>query len=333
MRKLTVVIIVAFALWGGYWFVASRAVQNGLSTWLSEQLGTGWVAEYSSLRTRGFPNRFDTTISDLRLESQRAGVTWQVPRFQIFALSYKPNNIIAVWPDQFSLALPGEDITITSAQIIGSVAFTPGTALELDRSSFEIDDAAIVSSRGWSMNMATARLATRQTEGTPFAHDISINASGIQPPRALLARLDPGGALPAVFEALTIDATVSFDAQWDRISYARQRPQITGLEWKKFQAIWGDLDLSASGELAIDARGVPSGLITLRTSDWREMLAIGIANGAVSSGVSQTFERALELLAALSDDPDVLEIPLRFKDGFMSFGPIPLGPAPRLARR
>ena len=333
MRKLTVVIIVACALWGGYWFVASRAVQNGLSTWLSDQLGNGWEADYSSLRTRGFPNRFDTTISDLRLVARRAGVVWQLPRFQISALSYKPNDIIAVWPDQFSLTLPGEEIAITSAKMIASVAFTPGTAMALDRSSFVTEALALVSSRRWSINMATGRLATRQTEGARFAHDIALSASGIQAPRALMARLDPGRALPAVFDMLAIDATVGFDAQWDRVSYAQARPQITELKLKKFQAVWGDLDLSASGELAIDARGVPSGQITLKATNWRKMLAIGTANGAISAGVSLTLARALEILATLSDDPEILEVPLRFKDGIVSLGPIPLGPAPRLARR
>ena len=333
MRKLIIVIIAACMLWGGYWFAASRAVQRGLATWLSDQSGDGWIAEYSSLKTRGFPNRFDTTITELALIDQRSGAAWLAPNFQIFALSYKPNHIIAVWPDQQSIALPGEQITVSSEQMIASVAFESGTSLAFDRSSFVIDNLALLSSRNWATKIAAGRIATRQTDGTPFAHDIAIEFSGVRPSVALLAQLDPAGAHPAVFDTLTIDATVGFDAQWDRHSLEQERPQITDFVLKKLQATWGELDLTAAGELAFDARGVPSGRITMKATNWRKMLTIGIATGAVSKGIALTLEQALEGLAGMSDDPDILDLPLSFQDGFMSFGPIPLGPAPRLARR
>ncbi|MGR3342418.1 MAG: DUF2125 domain-containing protein [Paracoccaceae bacterium] len=333
MRILIIVVIAACVLWGGYWFVGSRAVQSGLTTWLSGQPGNGWIAEYSSLKTRGFPNRFDTTITDLELVDQRSGAAWRAPNLKILALSYRPNHIIAIWPDQQSITLPGEQIFVTSEHMVASIAFEPGTSLTLDRSSFVLDNLAFVSSRNWAAKIATARLATRQTDGAQFAHDIAIEASGVQPPAVLLAQLDPAGVQPAVFDTLKFDVTIGFDAQWDRNSLQQEQPQVIALELKIMQAIWGELDLLAAGELAFDTRGVPSGRIAIKATNWREMLAIGIATGAVSQGISLTLERALQLLADTSDDPDILEVPLSFQDGFMSFGPIPLGPAPRLVRR
>ena len=333
MRILIIVIIAACALWGGYWFVGSRAVQAGLSTWLSDQSSNSWMAGYSSLKTRGFPNRFDTTITDLELVNQRSGTAWLAPDFKILALSYRPNHIIAIWPDQQSITLRGEKISVTSKQMVASVAFEPGTSLILDRSSFVLDGLAFSSSRNWAAKIATARLATRQTDGKQFAHDIAIEASGVQPPAALLAQLDPAGAQPTVFDTLKIDVTIEFDAQWDRNSWRQEPPQVIGLELKNMQAIWGELDLLATGDLTFDARGVPSGRIAIKATNWREMLALGIAAGAVPLGISPTLERALQLLADMSDDPDILEVPLSFQGGFMSVGPIPLGPAPRLVRR
>jgi len=333
MRILIIAIIAACVLWGGYWFVASRAVQSGLSTWLSDQPGNGWSAEYSALKTRGFPNRFDTTITDLELVDQRSGAAWLAPNFKILALSYRPNHIIAIWPDQQSITLPGEQISVTSEQMVASIAFEAGTSLVFDRSSFVLDNLAFSSSRNWAAKIATARLATRQTDGKRFAHDIAIEASGVQPPAAVQALLDPGGVQPAVIDTFKIDVTIGFDAQWDRISLQQRQPQVIGLELKNMQAIWGELDLLAAGELAFDTRGVPSGRIAIKATNWRKMLAIGIATGAVSPGISLTLERALQVLADMSDDPDILEVALSFQDGFMSFGPIPLGRAPRLVRR
>ena len=40
-----------------------------------------------------------------------------------------------------------------------------------------------------------------------------------------------------------------------------------------------------------------------------------------------------ELMAALEGPPNTLDAPLTFENGFISFGPIPLGPAPRIVIR
>ena len=84
----------ASALWGGYWFIGSAGFEKGLAAWFDERRSAGWVADYSDIKTRGFPNRFDTTISDLELADTRAGLAWSAPFFQIFTLSYRPNHIV-----------------------------------------------------------------------------------------------------------------------------------------------------------------------------------------------------------------------------------------------
>ena len=122
MRNLIILIIAACMLWGGYWFAGSRAVQSGLTGWFSDQQRNGWIVEYSALKTRGFPNRFDTTITDLTLVDPRSGVAWLLPNFQIFALSYKPNHIIAVWPERQSIKLPA------NLRDCGRVLFRQGEA-------------------------------------------------------------------------------------------------------------------------------------------------------------------------------------------------------------
>ena len=41
-----------------------------------------------------------------------------------------------------------------------------------------------------------------------------------------------------------------------------------------------------------------------------------------------TLEQALSLLSSLAGRADTLDIPLTFKGGRTTFGPVPLGPAP-----
>ena len=67
MRALFFVVAALAALYGGYWFVGERRVEGGLRQALADLAADGWEVDYASLDTTGFPSRFDTTITGLRL--------------------------------------------------------------------------------------------------------------------------------------------------------------------------------------------------------------------------------------------------------------------------
>lgn len=333
MRKLLVLIIIAATLWGGYWFVGSSAVEKGLTVWFEDRQNDGWVAEYSDLGTSGFPNRFDTTITDLQLADPRTGVAWTAPFFQIFTLSYKPNHIIATWPNEQVIASPRERLTITSDKMQGSVVFKPKTALTLDHSSIVLENFAIASDQGWKTALTGGSLHTKQTTGVTNSHDIAFQASGVTPSTQFLSLLDQSGLLPDDIELLTIDSSIGFDGPWDRFAIEQARPNITSINLKHVQAKWGDLDLRIAGKLDINSAGVPEGALTIKAQNWREILHLMVNAGLIPPNLSRTVEVALEFIAASSGKTDYLDADLTFQNGRMSFGPIPLGAAPRLVIR
>jgi len=333
MRKLLVVILGLFLAWGGYWFIGSSTAQRAIAGWLDARAAQGWVANYSSVKTRGFPHRFDTTISDLELADPGTGLAWSAPFFQILTLSYTPNHIIAAWPHTQTIASPYEKITVTSDRMIGSIVFQPKTALTLLRTSIELDNFGLASDLGWSAQVEKGRFATRQTTARENAHDIYFEATGVQPSVAFRSRLDPAGLLPKTVTTLKLDTTVDFDAPWDRFAIERRRPQITALKVNDLTATWGKLDLRAAGKLTVSPDGQLNGQIMVRARNWREMLAVAVDAGLVARTISGTLENALAFMAGASGDPDMLEAPLKFRNGSLSFGPIPLGPAPRLKIR
>jgi len=333
MRKLIGVIVVLLLAWSGYWYVGSSAAQRAISGWLDQRAAQGWVANYSSVKTRGFPNRFDTTISDLELADPRTGVAWTAPFFQILTLSYTPNHIIAAWPKSQTIASPYEKITITSDRMIGSIVFQPNTALTLLRTSIELDNFGLSSDLGWSAQIEKGRFATRQTTARKNAHDIYFEATNVQPSAQFRARLDPADLLPNSIATLKLDSTVGFDAPWDRFAIERRRPQVTAFEVNDLTATWGKLDLRAAGKLTVSLDGQLNGKIMVRAKNWREMLTVAVDAGLVARTISSTLANALEFMVGTSSDPDMLEAPLTFRNGRMSFGPIPLGPAPRLKIR
>jgi hypothetical protein len=63
------------------------------------------------------------------------------------------------------------------------------------------------------------------------------------------------------------------------------------------------------------------------------MLSLAEAAGALPGGIASQIERGLSALAGLSGNPNAIDVELTFKDGRMSFGILPLGPAPRLILR
>lgn len=333
MRTAFVIVLAAFGLWAGYWAVGSIALERGLSGWLEDRAAEGWVAEYSDLAVEGFPTRFETTFRDLELADPETGVAWQAPTFRIEAASARPTRITAVWPPEQTVASPLERITVTSATMRAEIGFEPDTALALETSDFALSDMRLVSTAGWEAALADGTLTTNQAEGVENGHDIRFEASSVLPAEPLRVSLDPAGVLPETVETLRIAATLGFDAPWDRFAIEQARPQVTSIDLDELQATWGQLDLRAAGELAVDGQGVPEGRITVKATNWREMLGIARNGGLLPEALAPTVERALEILAGLSGPPDTLDAPLSFQNGLVTFGPIPLGPAPRLVIR
>lgn len=325
IRRLTIIALVAALLWGGYWVVGSVALDRGLRSWIDDRQTEGWVAEYSNLSVRGFPNRFDTTFSNLDLADPDTGLAWSLPFFQILALSYKPNHVIAVWPDSHTVSTPSESLTLTSDKMQASLVVEPGTDLVLDRTTLVADNLSVTSSLGWTSGAATLSLASRQIEGAPNTHDVAVEADNMRLSQPLRDTLDPLGALPGEIKTLRLLTKVSFDAPWDRFAVERARPQPTRIEVTDLTALWGDLELRAAGTVDVTDTGRATGEVTVKAVNWKEMLDIAVAAGALPEATRQTAENALSLLAGLSGRPDTIDAPLSIRDSVVFFGPIPVG--------
>ncbi len=337
MQKLLYVLIIAALGWGGYWFVGVTALERGLTAWFDERRAEGWQADYTRLNVSGFPNRFDTTIEGLELADPHSGLAWSTPFFQFFALSYKPGHIIAIWPNNQVISTPREQITINTDRMRASLVFNQGTDLNLNRSSLELEAMHLTSTGGWSSTLEYGRLAVRQTgegaEGSEHTYDLFFEAKGITPAVGFLKPLENAALLPGIIEGMSIDAEVAFDAPWDRFAIERARPQISRIDLKLLQADWGKLDLWMAGELAVDAAGIPSGQITIKAKNWREMVGLAHQAGLLPEALLPSVEKALSFLAGLSGDKSTLDTTLTFRGGYIALGPVPIGPAPRFVLR
>ena len=331
MKRLLIVIVVAALGWSAYWFVGATGVKSGFRQWFDARATEGWQAETRDITVNGFPNRFDTTLTDVALADPATGVAWNAPFFQVLALSYKPNHVIAVWPDTQTLAFPDQSVRITSADMKASLVLGAATTLPLERSNFSAEMLTMSSSADWSLSADSLRLALHRQDGGDNTYRFALSATGFAPPVA--SRLPSTRSLPRTLRTVEADILAGFDAPWDRAAIEDARPQPTRIEIKGMTLAWGDLELQAAGKVDIDSVGYPTGQITIRATNWREIIAVTRDSGQVAAPVLDAIEQGLELLAGMSGNPKALDIPLNFKNGATRIGPVPIAPAPILRLR
>lgn len=341
MKRLIVLILVAAVLWAGYWFYGASSTRTTFQAWLADRQAAGWEATVGNLEVKGFPNRFDTTFTDIALADPAAGWAWRAPFLQLLALSYKPNHVIAVWPQEQRIVAGQAAYDVIAAALQASLVLRPSTDLVLDRIRLVGESLQITGEDGAGLAIGAARLAGERlgADGAPTTsapadgetrYRLAMSVEDLQPDDDLRAQLDPSDSLPRRIETLRADVTIGFDRPWDRGAVEAARPQPTSLSLRLAEADWGPLRLMARGDLQLDGQGWPTGQIDIKASNWREMMRMLRAAGVVSAEWAGTLEQGLSLMAGQSED---IDIPLAFRNGRIWIGPVPLMDSPRVILR
>lgn len=332
MGRVVVGILAIFGIWMVWWAVGQFSHQKGLEAWIEARRTEGWVADVAELDTVGFPSRFDTTLTQVNLADPATGVAWAAPFVQFLSLAYKPTQVIAVLPEEHKFSTPLQTLTIKHSEAKASLFLKPSTSLPLDRARLVIDTLDISSTLGWDATLREGRFAAEEIEADN-TYRVGAEVLELRPSDDVRDLLDPAGILPEAVQSLRLDATLGFDGPWDRYALEDARPQVRLLDLANLSARWGDVTFRAAGELNVDDIGVPDGRITIKAVEWRQMLQMAVNAGVLPEAFVTTAESGLGLLAALSGDPDTIDVPLSFEGGRMSLGPVPLGPAPQIIIR
>lgn len=331
MKRLTVLIGIAAMAWSGFWLAGYWGLSKGIPAWFEARQNDGWVAEYEELSVRGYPSRLDSTLTGLSLADPRTGVAWDAPFLQFFALTYRPHHLIAVWPNTQAVSTPQEKLTINTTDMRASLVLDPGTDLTLARSNLAIEGLAISSSQDWELFASAVKLAMHRQEDVPASYRIALQADDLAP-KAML-NLPDDFDLPRSFSSFRADLSAEFTRPWDRSTIEQDRPQPVAIDLTLAEIIWGDLELNAAGAVTIDDFGYPTGEITIRAVNWREILDVARQSEKFPKSVVDTVEQALTFVSGLSGNSNTLDIPLNFKGGATLLGPLPIGPAPKIILR
>lgn len=319
MRFLLGLVAALALLYGGYWLVGQRSVERGAAAAIAQMQAGGWEVSHEGIATGGFPSRFDTTISGLRVLDPASGVGWEAPWLRFVALSYQPNEVIALFPQEQSVILPAERIEIRSEGLRGSGKVGLSAAMAFDSVTLESGPLSAQSRAGWTVDLARALFALRRSETGTADYDLWFEGTDLG---IATARL---GALPEAVAAVRIDGTVTLDQPITRVMGREAR--LTALNLRQATVDFGATGFVAEGGLTFDAAGVPTGTVNLTIRDWRAALAVAGAAGILPGPMAGIAGSAGALLARGSTD---LTAPLILEGGQMRLGPVPLGPAPAL---
>jgi hypothetical protein len=337
MRKLMFWLILAPMLWGVYWGFGSNAVRDGVNGFFADAAAQGLVAENTGVTVAGFPNRFDLTVEGLKLADPASGTAWEAPFVQVFAMTWKPWHIIAAFAPEQKVTVPGDVITVTSQDLKASLRAKPSTNLPLDEVRLAGTSLGFVSQQGWTLGMGEFTLGLRADPALGDAgYELGFDLAPLTPDPGFVAAVNavaipdlPASDLPETVESLWGSVFLTFSAPLDRHA-GEAKPYLRRIEVNQFNLAWGALAASAKGMVEADDQGFAAGEITVEITNWDRLPAILVAAGAVQPEMAPTIARGMQALASQSPDLKVLTLTLKLAEGRMSFGPFPLGPAPRM---
>ena len=323
MRALLVVIVLAIMGWGGWWYYASQTAMGFAKEAIAAARDRGWQLDISDLKVAGFPNRIDLTASEPTISPPDRAFTWSAPFLQAFSLSYKPWHLVTVMPPNQTLTLGDDTFSLTAKDLRSSLILTPNSDLALDR--FQIVGKDLNLRGTHHAEIESLSFATRPSIDRQLSHDIGLEIANMKVSHMLLVRL-PEGIVRDPVHRMHLDAAMTFDRPLDR--HALQvEPKLTNILIRKYELVWDTMTLNVTGELSADAKGFAAGSLALELQGKTQGLAILRALEILEPYQMRLVESAV---AAIAPGEAPLKMTLTFSEGAVKFGPIPLGPAPRL---
>lgn len=333
MRRLIRVLIFVALVWSTYWYVAGFGLRNAITGWFDRQQALGWQADFSDVATAGYPFQHITRLDNPALADPVNGTAWSADWIEFESPAIWPGRQVLRFASTPQLLSYFDQTTTVQAEgLQAELHLQPGVALVLERMALTagrwlLSDEQAPQAGGQSLSLIMAQ------SGTPESYNISAKVNGFTPGEELRLLMQSASSLPQSFETLEFDSFITFDKPWDRSALEQRRPQPVEIDLRLAEIKWGELRLFATGELDVDDQGIPTGEIAVKAENWRDMVAMANAAGALPDQAVDPVTRALGFMAGLGGNPNALDMQLNFRDGFVALGPLPLGPAPRLILR
>ncbi len=330
MRRAIWLVSVLAILWSLWWGVGSALLTTGTERWLEARKNEGWQAEADvSTGISGYPGWIATDLESLRLADPETGVAISAPNLALRAAAWWPGQSRVELPEEtMRLSTPEGWLDLTMAEGLMALDLAASTRLELRRLAWTAASWGLAAEAGDLASAESLTLAMDQDSALPELYRFALSAPAFRPGSVFRAEARIPESWPVTMERLDMRLAVTFDRPWDRFALEERRPQPRVIVLELAEAKWGGLRLNMSADLVVDAAGRASGELALQAENWRDMLRIAVETGLMPAGLFDQAEQVLGQFAALSGNPETIDVQLNLREGVMFLGFIPLGAAP-----
>jgi hypothetical protein len=322
-----VALAVAIAAWSGFWVWAKGQVEARLDAAAGAAAHAGYAIVWKAREVGGYPFRLDVTLTDVRVR-EPAGWALQAPRLEAEANAYAPTRWLIAAPQGLTFVRPeGGPVAVSGKLIRASLSH-----LDARPPSFSFE----------GVDLAFQPAAGAQPFALTKAQRMEFHLrAGPDDEGGVFIRVDGGRArLGGLFARIAQGKPVSF--VWN--STLSKMSAFTGRDWPDAVRRWtaaggrmsvrngaitaGDALVAAtSGQLGAAADGRLAGELALTLRQAPRGLAVLADEGLVAPEAAQA---ATEVAKARQAGADTARASLDFMAGRTVFGPVSLGPAPKV---
>lgn len=348
------------AAWAGFWYVAAGTAESTIDGWRAREAQSGRVYSCATQSIEGFPFRFALGCAGARVElrSNELPLVIRGKGLSVTAQLWRPTELRSDFFGPVTVEVPGQPAGL-SAQWRSATVELHGLPAVPEHVELSVEEPALDRLPAGSLfRAAQVLLDGRIVAGSVQDHpvvEIALRLTGASAPGWHPAAAAPTDAdVTAVLRGLDDFSPKPWPARLRQLQAAGGRIEIASARVQQ-----GDIVATADGTLGLTPSGRLQGQLRLTIANMEQLLplfgidrmleertappevesAIGALNRLVP-GLGDVARRnagpALVASARLMGKPAELEgrravmLPLRFDDGAVSLGPLPVGHVPPL---
>ncbi|MDB5463350.1 MAG: hypothetical protein JWP23_1739 [Phenylobacterium sp.] len=317
----------AVAAWSGLWVWAKGQTQTRLDAAAQGLAQAGWQLSWKDRKVTGYPFRLDVSLTDVRLR-EPSGWALEAPRIEGEAFMHAPTQWLIAAPDG-----------LTFVRRAGGPVTVKG---DLIRASLSHPDAHPPSFSFEGVKLTFAPQPGAQPFALTAADRVEFHLrAGPDDQGGVFVRLDNGKArLSGIFARVAGDKPISI--VWN--STLSKMSAFAGPDWPGAVRHWSD----AGGSMTVRQAGITAGEAVVGANSG----SLGVSHDGRLTGVLDvTLRQAPKALGALGDEGvidqeaaraatavaqarqgggEAAQATLNFQAGRTTFGPVALGPAPKI---
>ena len=356
--------VIFVVLWTVAWFYASAKVESTIAGWREREAKVGRIYACENQTIGGFPFRIDVRCSDPSAEFRSAqpatALKWK--DLHVVANVFSPTRLVGELTGPLMIGEPGR-LPNMSANWRSAEILMRGLPIAPESVTLTLDDAKVERvAGGGNESVFTAKSAEftgRMIEGSAASNPVIgfvLKLAGATAPS-----VHPAAGVPfdvdatSVLRGLKDFGPKTWEQRFREIQAAGGRLEVTNARIQQ-----GEIIAVATGQLGLTPRGRLDGELRMVVANFEKLLpALGLdrlmEQATAPSGQFGAAINSLDRLMpglgniarqnagpaviagiGLMGQPTELEgkravaIPVRFAEGMVTLGPIPLGPTPPL---